>query len=118
MDLIYHSALPDHWELARQSGKYLQSTRDVTLAQEGFIHCSHAHQLERTLNKYYSDVDEVVLLEIDVARVESQVLDEFVPAAEQSFPHIYGPLPVAAVSRAIVWRADSRGQFSLADIEL
>jgi uncharacterized protein (DUF952 family) len=118
MDLIYHSALPDHWEVAVQTGEYRQSTRDVTLEQEGFIHCSHAHQLERTLNKYYGDVDKVVLLEIDVARVGSEVLDEFVPAAEQSFPHIFGPLSVAAVSRAITWLADSRGRFSLADIEL
>ncbi|MFV1989852.1 MAG: DUF952 domain-containing protein [Acidimicrobiales bacterium] len=118
MDFIYHSAMPQQWEAARSHGVYRQSTRDVTLEQEGFIHCSHVYQLERTLNTYYSDVEEILLLEIDVSLLESEVIEESAPGAGQTFPHIYGPVPVAAVVRAVPWRIGSDGTFCLDDVDL
>jgi uncharacterized protein (DUF952 family) len=43
-------------------------------------------------------VDEpLVLLEIDPALLDVPVVVEVPDGAHQAFPHIYGPLPVAAV---------------------
>jgi uncharacterized protein (DUF952 family) len=107
---IYHAALPDDWEVARRTGEYRTSTRGITLEQEGFIHCSHRHQLEGVARRFYADVTELVLLTIDAARLPAPVVDE--PPADgidELFPHVYGPIPVEAVERAERWRPGDDG---------
>jgi uncharacterized protein (DUF952 family) len=73
------------------------STRDLTLEQEGFIHCSATmEQVEGVLSRYYADVDdELVLLVIDPGLLDAPVRLE--PAGEEFFPHIYGPIQPSAV---------------------
>jgi uncharacterized protein (DUF952 family) len=102
--VIYHAALPADWEAAVQAGRYEVSTRRRTLADEGFIHAAFERQLEGVLNRYYTDVDEVVLLVIDRGTVGAPVIDEMV--AGERFPHIYGALPVTAVVDAVPWRRE------------
>ena len=100
---IYHLALPEHWQAARSEGIYRQSTRDQTLESVGFIHASHAHQLERTHGRFYADVERVLLLSIDprrLARLGIPVVEEAAPESGELFPHIRGGLPVEAVLSA------------------
>ena len=106
-DPIIHIALPDDWAAARTAGEYTVSTRGVSLDEEGFIHCSFLRQVETTANAYYGDLDELVLLHIDTSQVPARI--EVEPAstgAPDAFPHIYGPLPVAAVVHTTPWRRD------------
>jgi glutathione S-transferase len=79
------------------------STRGVTLDDEGFIHCSRRDQVEATANRFYSDVDELVLLTIDEAALDAPVVDEDLYATGESFPHVYGPIPVSTVVDAVTW---------------
>jgi glutathione S-transferase len=108
---LYHIALPVDWERARESGTYAISTRGVTLADEGFIHCSRVHQVEATANRFYGDVAEVVLLTIDEAALDAPVVDEDLYDAGDSFPHVYGPIPVTAVVDAQPWTPAADGLF-------
>jgi glutathione S-transferase len=103
--VIYHAALPADWDAALRAGRYEVSTRGRSLADEGFIHAAFERQVESVLNRYYQDVDEVVLLVIDRGRVGAPVLDEAV--AGERFPHIYGALPVAAVVEAVPWQREA-----------
>jgi uncharacterized protein (DUF952 family)/heme-degrading monooxygenase HmoA len=104
---VLHLALPDDWEHARQLGQYTVSTRGVTLAQEGFIHCSYEHQVEAVANRFYSDLDHLLLLSIDTAGVDAPVVVEPpYPGAPEAFPHIYGPIPLTAVVAVTEWRRD------------
>ncbi len=48
----------------------------MTLADEGFIHCSRRDQVEATANRFYGDVAELVLLTIDEAALDAPVVDE------------------------------------------
>jgi len=108
---IFHMALPDDWAAAFATGEYLMSTRGITLEQEGFIHCSTREQLQDTANRFYRDLDHLVVLTIDPALVPSPIVYE-PPAADVDvlFPHIYGPLPVSAVHHATTWlRSTSDG---------
>ncbi len=96
--MIYHIALPQDWQAAQSSGVYTVSTRGRTLAEEGFIHASdNAEQVEAVRQFVYDDLDELVLLSIDESALQAPVVREVPPGGQQSFPHIYGPLPVAAV---------------------
>ena len=103
--MIYHAALPPDWEAAVAAGTYEVSTRGVALAAVGFIHAANADQIEGVANRVYAEVDQLVLLVIDRDTIGSPVIDESPTGdpAEEHFPHVYGPLPVAAVVDARVW---------------
>jgi len=104
-DPIFHLAVPDDWAAAFAAGEYTMSTRLVTLEQEGFIHCSTGGQLQDTANRFYGDLDQLVVLTIDPHLVPSAIVWESPGAGiDVLFPHIYGPLPVAAVNLAVSWR--------------
>ena len=104
-DPIFHLAVPDDWAAAFAAGEYTMSTRLVTLEQEGFIHCSARGQLQDTANRFYGDLDQLVVLTIDPHLVPSAIVWESPGAGiDVLFPHIYGPLPVAAVNLAVSWR--------------
>ena len=95
---IYHLALASDWAQAQILGEYAVSTRGRTLAEEGFIHASRAHQWPGVRARFYADVTEpLVLLEIDPALITAEVRDEHVPGTDETFPHVYGPIDLRAV---------------------
>lgn len=93
--MLYHLALPADWEAAQADGRYVTSTRGRTLAEEGFIHLSRADQVAATAGRFYADVDDLLLLVVDPTRLPDEVREESV--GEDTFPHLYGPLPLDAV---------------------
>ena len=97
---LFHLALRRDWEEAKEAeaGEYQVSTRGRTLAEEGFLHASYAHQWQGVRDAYYADVTEpLVLLEVDPALLDVPVVEEVPAGGDEAFPHVYGPLPVAAV---------------------
>jgi glutathione S-transferase len=93
-DPIHHIALADEWDAALAVGSYRRSTLDQSLDDVGFIHCSTADQVAGTLERHYSDCTRpLVLLTIDPDRLGPTEV-----RVEGGFPHLYGPLPVAAVT--------------------
>ncbi|MEM9042862.1 MAG: DUF952 domain-containing protein [Actinomycetota bacterium] len=101
---IFHLALPDDWAAAFDLGEYRMSTRGRTLDDEGFIHASTRLQVEATANRFYADLDQLVLLTIDPLAVPHEIRWEPpAPDLDELFPHIYGPLPIAAVVAATYW---------------
>ena len=98
MERIYHLALASDWAAAQDAGDYRISTLGRTLEQEGFIHASRADQWRATRQRFYAGVpEELVLLEIDPALLTCELRVEYVPAADDTFPHLYGPLNLDAV---------------------
>jgi uncharacterized protein (DUF952 family) len=107
---IFHLALPEDWAAAFTSGEYTMSTRGLDVDTVGFIHCSTAAQVEATANRFYGDLDELVLLAIDSIAVPAEIKWEPpAPGVDELFPHIYGPLPVAAVNTATFWTRTTEG---------
>ncbi|WP_299517885.1 DUF952 domain-containing protein [uncultured Serinicoccus sp.] len=103
---LWHLAEEAEWERALRIGSYDRSTRGAGLAEVGFIHASRPDQLPGVARALYSGASEPLLvLEIDpavLARHEVEVRVEPADPAEpgsEHFPHLYGPLPVAAVRR-------------------
>lgn len=133
--VVLHLAVADDWDAARAAGVYEVSTRGRTLAEEGFIHASSDQaQLDGVAGRFYADETRaLVVLTIDVARLDSPVVLEpaVAPdpdtrpdagadarpdagpgagtgdAAPERFPHIYGPVPVDAVVDVTVYRGVS-----------
>ena len=121
---IYHLALAEEWQEAQRQGSYRRSTRGLSLEQVGFIHASRADQLAATYRRFYGDAGPVTLLTIDPQRLTAPLRYEPAPQGgaeaggvesteaggegstegvekgSELFPHIYGPLPLAAVLTA------------------
>lgn len=97
--MLFHLAEPAQWAAAQATGVYEWSTRGRTLVDEGFIHASTADQWPRVRAAFYADITgPLVLLHIDPTRLAVPIRWEVGnPATGERFPHLYGPLPVAAV---------------------
>jgi uncharacterized protein (DUF952 family) len=79
-----------------------------------FIHLSTPEQVHLPANRLYRGRQDLVLLHIDPALLESPVRWEpGLPTDPESmlFPHLYGPLPVAAVTRVSAYLPASDGIF-------
>jgi uncharacterized protein (DUF952 family) len=94
---LYHLALAADWEAARAAGDYRVSTVGVPLEQQGFVHTSFAHQVRGVADRYYADVGPLVLLHVDETRLTAPWRVDPVPGAAEGYPHVYGPIPLAAV---------------------
>ena len=101
MQELFHLSLVDDWAAAQRVGEITDSTRGRTLAEEGYIHCSFADQVAGVASRYYADLDSVVLLRLDPARITSPISVEDLAGAGEEFPHVYGPIAVAAVIQAM-----------------
>jgi glutathione S-transferase len=112
MPWLYHIATVPDWEQAQQDGEYLTSTRGRSLGEEGFIHASTAAQVLPVANAVYQDEQQdLVLLVLDTSRIGAEIRHEPVPGWTDPFPHIYGPLDIAAVVQAVPLERDAAGSF-------
>ncbi|MEU9394909.1 DUF952 domain-containing protein [Streptomyces sp. NPDC048324] len=100
---IVHITERSLWEAACARGTYETSTRGRTLAQEGFIHCSTRAQLPGTARRFFADLDDLVVLVIDPDRLDVPLKYETDRPGGEAFPHVYGPIPVAAVVDVEPW---------------
>jgi uncharacterized protein (DUF952 family) len=109
---LFHVALPDEWAQCLPSGCYTRSTRGLGLAEVGFLHAAFAWQLTGVLARYYDDLDgRLVLLRVDPALLGVPVRVESPPGRDEGYPHVCGPLPVAAVVEQVeIRRWDGRWQ--------
>ena len=90
--LIYHIVTPEVWEHFKDKEFY----EAESLHTEGFIHCSFAGQIEAVLQRYYSDAERVLILEIDTEKLTSKLIEE--PSTNNEiYPHIYGAINREAI---------------------
>jgi len=96
---LLHLTDPARWAEAEAAGSYDRSTRGVSLAEVGYVHCSYAHQVERVAAAVYADwTGDLVVLRIDPDLLGVRVVEENLEGGEELFPHVYAPIPVEAVT--------------------
>lgn len=114
--MIYHLSTPDEWASAQRSGDYTSSSRDRTLEQEGFIHCSRADQLAGVLERFYVDAGPLLVLSVDTSLLTSPWQDDEI-APGVFYPHVYGPINVAAVVAVTPLDPGADGAYELPELE-
>jgi uncharacterized protein (DUF952 family) len=85
------------WTEAKKTGVFLGSPVDIA---DGYIHFSTTDQVVETGRKHFKDQDGLLLAEIDEAAL-GEALRYEPSRGGQLFPHLYGPMPVAAVRRIV-----------------
>jgi uncharacterized protein (DUF952 family) len=108
MRRIFHIVAERDWRAACAQGSY----RPASLEQEGFVHFSYRHQVARTANARFADRDDLLVVEVDPARLADPVVEEDLYGSDEDFPHVYGAIPTsAAVAEHLLIRGPS-GDFS------
>ncbi|SMB98149.1 protein of unknown function DUF952 [Hymenobacter roseosalivarius DSM 11622] len=110
--MIYRIAELTDWQAAQQTGFFASAD----LSAEGFIHASELYQVEATANRYYAGRADIVLLEIDESELWVAAVPmrrEYAEARNDYFPHIFAPIPLAAVVRALPFQTGFEDQHEL-----
>jgi uncharacterized protein (DUF952 family) len=133
MDPLFHIITRTAWTNAVAAGEY----RPPSLASEGFVHFSFADQVSATANLIYRDVEDLIVVEFDPAKLGADVVVEDSsggpPASEDGgtpadegvagggiagggrsgteFPHVYDAIPVNAAARVHPLPRDDNGDY-------
>lgn len=107
--IIYHITTRTAWDDAKVSGQYTAPS----LVNEGFIHASTRDQVVGTANLFFQGQNGLVLLMIEAGLLTSKFRFDPVTAhgGIQEFPHIYGPINLAAVISVIDFPPSPDGSF-------
>jgi uncharacterized protein (DUF952 family) len=112
--VLVHLCSAGEWRLAQERGEH----RPDSLDEAGFVHLSTPEQVHLPANRLYAGRTDLVLLRIDPARLTADVRwDSGVATDPDSmvFPHLYGPLPAAAVINITPYWPDMNGRFAPLD---
>jgi uncharacterized protein (DUF952 family)/GNAT superfamily N-acetyltransferase len=101
--VFVHLIEPAAWRAALSDG----AVRPPSLEAVGFVHLSTSDQVHLPAQRLYPGRRDLVVLVIDPARLSDPV--RFEPGtphdpASMRFPHLYGPLPVTAVTAVVPYR--------------
>jgi len=103
--VLIHLCSAAEWRLAQARGEHHPDSLDT----HGFVHLSTPEQVHLPAKRLYAGRTDMVALRIDPGRVTAPIRWEpGVPTDPQSmvFPHLYGPLPVAAVISVTAYPCD------------
>jgi uncharacterized protein (DUF952 family) len=81
------------WQAAERSGRFHGTADD---ARDGFIHFSNAAQFAETVAKHYAKRSNLMLIAVDAEALGAALQWERSRGGDL-FPHLYAPLPLAAV---------------------
>jgi uncharacterized protein (DUF952 family) len=109
--VLVHLCAADDWQRAQEEGEH----RPPSLDDVGFVHLSAPEQVHLPANRLYAGRTDMVLLRCDPALLAAPVRWEpGVPSdpAAMLFPHLYGPLPLAAVTSVTRYQPGPDGTFA------
>jgi uncharacterized protein (DUF952 family) len=106
-----HICAKDDWQLAQDRGEH----RPDSLDEVGFIHLSSPEQVHLPANRLYAGRMDLILLHVDADLLTAPLRWEpGVPTDPESmmFPHLYGPLPLRAVTSVTPYWPGPDGSFA------
>lgn len=109
--VLVHLCGAEEWEAASSRAEY----RPASLSDIGFIHLSTPEQVHLPANRLFSGRTDLVLLYLTPELLASPLRWEpGVPGDPEAmlFPHLYGPMPVAAVRSITAYPPGPDGTFA------
>lgn len=106
---LYHITSLSEWNNAQAEGEYLPQG----FAEEGFIHCSYSHQILTVAHRFYKGQNGLVILVIESSTMNSSLVEENLEGGTELYPHLYSPLPINSVVKAVAFPCNIDGSFTL-----
>ncbi|NUR69220.1 MAG: DUF952 domain-containing protein [Hamadaea sp.] len=94
---IYKLLRPAEWAEFQAAGQFDGTPFDH---ESGFIHCSSREQVQTTALRVFGPRTPLVVLAVSEEDLGGTVKWELAPGRGEAFPHIYGTLPLSAVTGA------------------
>ena len=82
--MLYHITSATAWEQAQRAGQYTPAG----FAQEGFMHCAHAHQLAGVAYRFYRGQAGLVILCIEPEQATAPLKHEASGSSGELYPHL------------------------------
>jgi len=92
LKFIYKICTKSEWSEIKDKDQYLGTKKDL---EDGYIHFSSEEQVEGTLKKFYSNQKDLLLLKVDVFKLEHLLWEQ--ASDGNMFPHLYSPLNVSDI---------------------
>nr|WP_296770161.1 DUF952 domain-containing protein [Rhodococcus sp. (in: high G+C Gram-positive bacteria)] len=108
--VLLHICSAEEWEAAQAAGEVRPDSFDSI----GFVHLSSAEQVHLPANRLFAGHANLLLLVLDPRQLGAPLeWEPGVPGDPESmlFPHLYGPLPVSAVTSVTPYAPGPDGQF-------
>jgi len=108
---LLHLCTAEEWDAARATGE----RRPPSLDDQGFVHLSAPEQVHLPATRLYAGRRDMVVLRLDPAQLVDPVRWEpGVPTDPEAmtFPHLYGPIPVDAVTSVTPYLPGDDGRFA------
>ncbi len=111
--MLLHIISIDGLDSARREGQIAPAS----LESEGFVHCSYPEQVLTPANERYAGQSDLLLLVLDPERIPHELVVEDSYGSGTAYPHIYGPIPVAAIDREVPFPPNADGTFDLPNLD-
>ena len=92
LKFIYKICKVSDWLEAKKNKKFIGTDKDKS---DGYIHFSSIDQVKSTLEKYYSNEKELILLKVKTINLESLLWEQ--ASDGNFFPHLYSTLDISNV---------------------
>ncbi|MBP7632291.1 MAG: DUF952 domain-containing protein [Acidimicrobiales bacterium] len=93
-DALFHLVTGPEWARHQLGGSIVPDS----LASEGFVHCSWGRQVAGTVARHFGAVPDLLVVELDPGALgDADLVEEDTAGTGAAFPHVYGPVPLAAV---------------------
>ena len=110
-DVAYKIVDAAEWRAAVAEGRYDGAAVDLA---DGYIHMSTEAQLAETARRHFAGRSDLLLLTVDLSRFGDELIWE--PSRGGAlFPHLYAPLPVAAVTASRAMKVTADGEMAFED---
>ena len=107
---IYKICTKLEWEEAKLKGKFNGSKKDL---EDGYIHFSDKDQVKQTLNKFYINQTNLIILKVDALKLKNLVWEQSTDG--NMFPHLYSDLDLDFVVKEYMIDLKDDGKHDLPD---
>ena len=108
LKFIYKICTKSEWEIAKSKGHLTGSKKDL---EDGYIHFSSEEQVKGTLNKFFKNQKDLVLLKVDTLKLKHLLWEQ--ASDGNMFPHLYSTLDISNVFNEHEIKSDEDGSFIL-----
>ena len=111
LEFIFKIIDKEEWQEAKKAGIYYGSDKDK---KDGYIHFSEEDQVPETLNKYYKNKENLILLRVNAFKLEHLLWEQ--ASNGDMYPHLYSPLDIKNVKDEFELVLDEEGMYVLPEI--
>ena len=108
---VYKICSKFEWQEVKTKGQLTGSKKDLA---DGYIHFSGDDQIIGTLNKFYKNQKDLILLKVDTLKLDHLVWEQ--ASDGTMFPHLYSTLDITNVVNEFDITLDDEGTHVLPNI--